>query len=244
MIGDIMQMCTATVEQKNKLHKLEDQITHLSIVYKALYLSICYFVMGTELRLISNKKNSNEADYHKSKLYHLYAIKIVARLIPCESKYLDHLIKSFRNHYKIDITSDNYFEENETIELLHSKSHFKSHQIEDNTKINAFELEVHGRYLKTPSSAKKNSVILFSKGNSKNLRNGKTKKSPYNNNPEDKYGLHKKYPRRKTGEKSAEITQKLQGPKLSPSKTVSKPCSKEQVKSRSGKKIRIDKTNK
>ena len=46
-----------TIEEAGKKLKLEDHINHLNIIYKVLYMSICYFVMGTELRLISKQKD-------------------------------------------------------------------------------------------------------------------------------------------------------------------------------------------
>lgn len=47
VIGEVMQISTATVEEAMKKFKVEEEITHLGIIYKVLYLSICYFVMGT-----------------------------------------------------------------------------------------------------------------------------------------------------------------------------------------------------
>lgn len=55
-IGEVMQINTITIEQALKKLKIDDQVNHLNIIYKVLYLSICYFVMGTELRLISKQK--------------------------------------------------------------------------------------------------------------------------------------------------------------------------------------------
>ena len=50
-------------------------------------------------------------ELNTSKMYHLYAIKIAATLVPCESKYLQHLVKSFKNHYEIDLYADDYMME-------------------------------------------------------------------------------------------------------------------------------------
>ena len=77
------------------------------------------------------------------------------------------------------------------------------------------------------------------------MRSGKSKKSPYDN-PEDKYryGFFKNHGKKKTREKSSEITQKVYGNKNSPSKTASKPSPKDHMKSRSGKKTKIEKANK
>lgn len=47
MIGEIMQIGTTTIEQKLKKIKIEDHVSQLALTYKAFYLSICYFVMGT-----------------------------------------------------------------------------------------------------------------------------------------------------------------------------------------------------
>lgn len=60
------------------------------------------------MRLISKERSESEfrtalIDLNTSKMYHLYAIKIAATLAPCDSKYLQHVVKSFKNHYEIDL---------------------------------------------------------------------------------------------------------------------------------------------
>ena len=72
----------------------------------ALYISISYYAMATEIRLLTNQMK----DYHnkslqieKSKLYHLNAIRIAAEYVPCMSDYVIHIHKSLKNHYQIDI---------------------------------------------------------------------------------------------------------------------------------------------
>ena len=47
-------------------------------------------------------------DLNTSKMYHLYAIKIAATLAPCDSKYLQHVVKSFKNHYEIDLYAEDF----------------------------------------------------------------------------------------------------------------------------------------
>ena len=43
-------------------------------------------------------------------MYHLYAVKIAATLAPCESKYMQHLVKSFKNHYEIDLYAEDFMD--------------------------------------------------------------------------------------------------------------------------------------
>jgi hypothetical protein len=56
VIGDVMQINTVTIENTSIKSELEKEISQFGIINKALYLSICYFVMGTEIRLLSQQK--------------------------------------------------------------------------------------------------------------------------------------------------------------------------------------------
>ena len=48
-------------------------------------------------------------EYRKSKLFHLNWIILISKYAPCDTKYLDHIIKSFNAHYKIDLNSEQSF---------------------------------------------------------------------------------------------------------------------------------------
>ena len=56
---------------------------------KVFYVSICYFAIATELRLLANEKNleeeekRNSIEYKKSQIYHLQSIYLVAMFLPC-----------------------------------------------------------------------------------------------------------------------------------------------------------------
>ena len=74
------------------------------------------FSIATEKRLISNelakkmKENVMKEDDVRdvlriSEFFHLKAIEILCKYIPYEgSKYLEHILKSLKNHYGVDLT--------------------------------------------------------------------------------------------------------------------------------------------
>lgn len=45
------------------------------------------------------QKYSKCDELKKSEIYHLNAIYIAAKFVPCPTKYLTHIIKSYSNHY-------------------------------------------------------------------------------------------------------------------------------------------------
>lgn len=55
-----------------------------------------------------------------SQVYHIRSIYIVSKFIPCENKYLEHIIKSLKNHYEIDLldaSASDLIEEVSSIDL-------------------------------------------------------------------------------------------------------------------------------
>ena len=42
----------------------------------------------------------------KSQLFHLNSIIIACKYLPQENNYLEHILKSFMNHYQIDLEED------------------------------------------------------------------------------------------------------------------------------------------
>ena len=109
-------------------------------LYKAMYISICFFALATENRLISNEKYPDEAskkssmEFRKSELYHLKSIYISAKYIPCETKYLEHILRSFKNHYEIDLHETN------VSELIDEVS---SIEVESQNLITSYDNKIH-----------------------------------------------------------------------------------------------------
>ena len=106
-----MQVSIASMDSLNVEPSLKREISFIQKIYKVIYISIAFFTIATELRLISvqnypesSKKESKE--YRKSELYHLNAIILAAKYIPCETKYLTHILKSFTAHYNIDLATN------------------------------------------------------------------------------------------------------------------------------------------
>ena len=80
----------------------------MEILRKGLYVSISYYAMATELRLLAascslNDEKGIKKETLKSKLYHLNAVNIALDHIPCMTEYLEYIIKSFKNNYQIDL---------------------------------------------------------------------------------------------------------------------------------------------
>lgn len=108
-IGDVMQVFPITLSEMESSLNLREEVSTLGRLYKAMYISICFFAMATENRLIADSKFSHEdnkkcsEEFRRSELYHLKAIYLAAKFIPCESKYLEHILASFKKHYNIDL---------------------------------------------------------------------------------------------------------------------------------------------
>ena len=68
---------------------MKEEISTLGRLYKAMYISICFFALATENRLISDIKTHSEAgkrnteEFKKSELYHLKSIYLAAKFVPC-----------------------------------------------------------------------------------------------------------------------------------------------------------------
>ena len=59
-IGEVMQLSPISVNSLEKVSSLENEVTFIKKMYKALYVSICYFAIATELRLICDEKYEDE----------------------------------------------------------------------------------------------------------------------------------------------------------------------------------------
>jgi hypothetical protein len=93
-IGSIMQIFPVAAPELYERKWLKEELTPMSKIYKALYISIAHFTMATELRLIAAnlyptdpqaKKISTE--FKSSQLHHLVAIITVALYVPYETIY-------------------------------------------------------------------------------------------------------------------------------------------------------------
>lgn len=57
-----MQINPISVEEMNKKSHLKDEITTLNKIYKVYYISICFFAIATEMRLLSTEKYTTETE--------------------------------------------------------------------------------------------------------------------------------------------------------------------------------------
>lgn len=110
-IGSVMQVYPQAVPENLDRKWLKEELTPLSKIFKALYISIAHFTMATELRLIANARYGAEnadkrgsTEFKSSQLHHLIAVITVALYVPYETVYLEHILNSYKNHYQIDLT--------------------------------------------------------------------------------------------------------------------------------------------
>ena len=82
-----MQIVPISMSNLEKIPTLEEQVTYLQKMYKALNISICYFAIATEHRLLCDDKYCEEekkrsSEYMKSQLFHLNSIIIACKYLP------------------------------------------------------------------------------------------------------------------------------------------------------------------
>lgn len=44
------------------------------------------------------------AEFRQSQVHHLVAVITIALYVPCYTKYFEHILKSYNNHYQVDLT--------------------------------------------------------------------------------------------------------------------------------------------
>ena len=118
-IGEVMQISPISMEALTLQPKMRDEVSYLQKIYKSIYISICFFTIATELRLIANESYldheiEGSAEFRKSQLYHLNAVIIASKYVPCSTIYIDHIIKSFQIHYNIDLLLDDFSQVEQT----------------------------------------------------------------------------------------------------------------------------------
>ena len=108
-IGEVMQISPITLPEIEERLSMKEDPSLINKLYKSIYISICFFTLATESRLLANSKfdseevKRNSIELKKSELFHLRAIYIAAKYIPADNKYLSHIVKSFHNHYDLDL---------------------------------------------------------------------------------------------------------------------------------------------
>jgi hypothetical protein len=126
-----MQINPIELDQQTDKVDLDEEVSLIQKHYKAIYLSVGHFILGTEGRFIAAEKytlDDNERrsspEYKESQIHHLCSIVILTKFLLCESGYFDHIVNSFRNHYKLDILED-------ARKLLESNSDFNTYDLEN-----------------------------------------------------------------------------------------------------------------
>ena len=122
-IGEVMQISPITLPEIEERLSMKEDPSLINKLYKSIYISICFFTLATESRLLatesrllatesrlladskydSEEVKRNSIELKKSELFHLRAIYIAAKYIPADNKYLSHIVKSFHNHYDLDL---------------------------------------------------------------------------------------------------------------------------------------------
>lgn len=106
----ILHLTPLTLQESQSLPNLDQECTPVAKLKKLFYLSAAYFTIGTELRLLSScPRNSliySSNQFILSELYHLFSILLVLRWGRWKSVFLQHLLKSYSNHYGINLEKE------------------------------------------------------------------------------------------------------------------------------------------
>ena len=112
-LGQLMQVGPVGLEKMQSKVSVAGELSYLRKIYKAIYISIAHFTMATELRLIANERHGvdnpikkSSREFKESQVHHLVGLITVALYVPCYTKYFDHILNSFKNHYQIDLTQN------------------------------------------------------------------------------------------------------------------------------------------
>lgn len=106
-IGNVMQMeplAMAAGEQD-----VWEELGWEKVLERVVVMSMSYFTMATELRLLAMRLGGKEqarglSEFRESQCYHLIAIVLLLFYLPFDLLYLSHILTSFQNHYDIDLT--------------------------------------------------------------------------------------------------------------------------------------------
>lgn len=79
---------------------------------KAILLSMGYFTMATELRLLFREGEEEEGEgewkWDESECYHLLAIIAVVHFVPFDLAYLQSILQSYTTHYQRQLNRQHY----------------------------------------------------------------------------------------------------------------------------------------
>ena len=86
-----------TESQARKAY-LMHEISKDQLLYKALYVIVSYFCIGTELRFLAtlNRENFNLKD---SEIWHAKAIHIASYFLPNDCPLIQHISQSYSKHH-------------------------------------------------------------------------------------------------------------------------------------------------
>lgn len=74
-----MQIDPISCEKANQIIPIDNLISSLGFIQTSLYVSIAYYAIATEMRLIFNNHSDpvvKDQEMERSKIYHLNAIRI------------------------------------------------------------------------------------------------------------------------------------------------------------------------
>lgn len=133
-IGDVMQV--EPIEFGGKTKEINAELEKLSFIRKAFYVSISYYAIATELRLLAascslSDEKMLKKENRKSKVYHLNAISIAVDHVPCVTEYLEYILKSFKNNYQIDLDEVGSADDSSNDDLIFSQAEEESGNVKD-----------------------------------------------------------------------------------------------------------------
>jgi hypothetical protein len=110
-IGNLMQAAPLLITTQPNLQEfMAKELSSRGKLFRVVHIAMAHFTVATELRLISASKYALDENQRKlsqefkeSKIYHLMALVLLGRYLPCKSVFFDHSVNSFRNHYGIDL---------------------------------------------------------------------------------------------------------------------------------------------
>lgn len=89
-ISNVLFMRMLTYEEVCLKGEILLEFSQRVLIEKLLLLSVAYFTLATENRLLKKEK---------SEIYHLKSISIVANILPEQTPYLEHIVNTFLSYY-------------------------------------------------------------------------------------------------------------------------------------------------
>jgi hypothetical protein len=100
-IGNVMHLSLMGAEELNAKLETTHELCKDSMLEKIVLVSVSYFCIGTEMRFLMQKPNSN---YTKkdSEAFHAKALHISSLFLPADCPLVNHIVNSYLKNYLKD----------------------------------------------------------------------------------------------------------------------------------------------